>query len=155
MPSAAQNTNLSKEVEFESYLEEALENPKVREAFEDAELVQGLIDALVELRKQQGLNQTELAAKMGVKQPTVSGFETEGSDPRISSLQRYARALDARIEMKVLCPSAAEFSGRLNVYIDHSESTPKTHVRTEAPSLDARFLMEAADSYRHDFALAA
>lgn len=58
-----------------------------------------LVDALVTCRKARGLSQKEVAERMGVKQPTVSGFENEGSDPRLSTVQRYARAVDCRVKI--------------------------------------------------------
>lgn len=58
-----------------------------------------LVDSLVACRKARGLSQKEVAERMGVKQPTVSGFENEGSDPRISTVQRYARAVDCRVKI--------------------------------------------------------
>ncbi len=42
---------------------------------------------------------------MGVRQPTVSGFEKGSSDPRLSTVQRYARALDARVRLVLEIPS--------------------------------------------------
>ncbi|WP_332643281.1 helix-turn-helix domain-containing protein [Aeromicrobium sp.] len=58
-----------------------------------------LVDALVDCRHARGLSQREVAERMGVKQPTVSGFENEGSDPRLSTIQRYARAVDCRVKI--------------------------------------------------------
>ncbi len=48
----------------------------------------------IALRKHCQLGQVEVAKLHGVRQPTVSGFK--GTDPKLSTLQRYARALDAR-----------------------------------------------------------
>lgn len=59
---------------------------------DDAEERRELIDLLVSTRMKLGLSQEELAARMGIKQGTVSSFE-QGNDPRISTFFRYARAL--------------------------------------------------------------
>jgi DNA-binding XRE family transcriptional regulator len=88
--------------EFRPYLEEAKRDPGFRAAFEDADDLHRTLDRLVALRKAKGLSQKEVAERMGVRQPTVSGFETEGSDPRLSTLQRYARAVDARLRLIVV-----------------------------------------------------
>jgi len=74
----------------------SLKDPEYRAAFVDASQRHDAIDALVAHRKRQGLTQTEVARRMGVGQPTVSEFEKEGSDPRLSTMQRYARAVNAR-----------------------------------------------------------
>lgn len=83
-------------------------NPEYRDAYNAARQVHGIIDALVGLRKQQGLTQIDMAKLMGVKQPTVSGFENETSDPKLSTLQRYSSALDALLNISVSHPLLPE-----------------------------------------------
>lgn len=85
--------------EFDRWVEEMLESPAARAAFEDAQSRHAVIDDLLELRRSFELTQSEVARRMGVKQPTISGFESEGSDPRVSTVQRYARALGWRLRM--------------------------------------------------------
>lgn len=80
---------------------EAAANPVLAGAIEDANALQALLDELVSLRKRAGLTQTDVARLMGVRQPTVSQFETESSDPRISTLQRYARAVGSQVVWRV------------------------------------------------------
>ncbi|MFI7028365.1 helix-turn-helix domain-containing protein [Microbispora rosea] len=97
------------EDEFGSYLECAKQNPVFRAAYEDAEERHGIIDKLVKLRRRMGLSQKTVALRMQVRQPTVSGFETEGSDPRLSTLQRYARAVGARIKLVVIITAETDW----------------------------------------------
>ena len=52
-----------------------------------------LVRDLIRVRKKLGLSQGELAAQMGVTQPTVSAFESMDSDPKLSTVRRYAKAL--------------------------------------------------------------
>ncbi|MGH8827022.1 MAG: helix-turn-helix domain-containing protein, partial [Jiangellaceae bacterium] len=87
---------------FASFRAQRLQNSTIRAAYEDAHTRNGLIDALVRRRRLLGFNQTQVAKSMGVGQPTVSGFETEGSDPKLSTLQRYARAVNASIWVEVV-----------------------------------------------------
>jgi DNA-binding XRE family transcriptional regulator len=89
----------AREDEFRPYLDEAKKSPEFRNAYEDAQHLQAVMDALVSRRKLLGLTQKQVADKMGVTQSTVSQFETEIGDPLISTLQRYARAVDAEIDM--------------------------------------------------------
>jgi transcriptional regulator with XRE-family HTH domain len=56
-----------------------------------------LLGRLVELRLEQGLSQTEVAARMGTSQSAVARLERGGADLRLSTLQRYAAALDRRV----------------------------------------------------------
>jgi transcriptional regulator with XRE-family HTH domain len=97
------------EDEFGPYLEAALEDPAFRAAFEDEGERHRILDSLVSLRRDRGMSQSAVARQMGVRQPTVSGFETEGSDPRLSTLQRYARAVGARLRLTCTVPSECDW----------------------------------------------
>lgn len=86
---------------FSAFRDRRLKNPAVKAAYDDARLRSGIVDALIRRRRLLGLTQTDVARSMGVGQPTVSGFETEGSDPRLSTLQRYARSVNASLWVHV------------------------------------------------------
>ncbi|AFJ34724.1 helix-turn-helix domain-containing protein [Mycobacterium sp. MOTT36Y] len=91
--------------DLERYIEETSDaDPGFKVALEDAEELQRLLDTLITLRRERHLSQTDVAERMGVRQPTVSGFEKQ-SDPRMSTLQRYARAVEARLRFVVENPS--------------------------------------------------
>lgn len=96
--------DLYEDDDFDAYLAAALKDPEYRAAYEDATERERLLDGLVKLRKAIGLTQTEVALRMGVRQPMVSGLENEGSDPRLSTLQRYARAVEARLRLVIEMP---------------------------------------------------
>ncbi len=97
------------EDELESYLARAQQDPAFRAAYEDAEERHSIIDKLVGLRCVRRLSQGAVAARMGVRQPTISGFETEDSDPRLSTLQRYARAVEARLRLLLVIPNQCDW----------------------------------------------
>jgi predicted transcriptional regulator len=56
-----------------------------------------LLDALVERRIAAGLTQTEVAARMGTSQSSVARLESGAVDARLSTLERYAEVVGARI----------------------------------------------------------
>jgi transcriptional regulator with XRE-family HTH domain len=128
---------------FDAFRAKRLQKPGVKAAYEDARARSGIVDALVRRRRALGLRQTELAQKMDVGQSTVSGFETEGSDPRLSTLQRYARAVDSTLYVHVV-PNMPG-GQRPNFYVSypgvqrtaaaHSEPTPRarTWVSSQSP----------------------
>ena len=77
-------------------------------------LVQGhtdLLQGLVALRKKHKLTQGEVAERMSVSQSAVSQFERYDSNPTLATLRRYALAVGARIEERVLddCAEHAPF----------------------------------------------
>lgn len=53
---------------------------------------------LAEVRKAVGLTQEELAASLGIKQPTLSRLESQ-DDMQISTLRRVIRALGGDLEI--------------------------------------------------------
>lgn len=68
----------------------------------DTEKAAGLLAQLVALRKDKGLRQVDVAASMGVGQPSVSELERGETNPRLDTLQRYAAAIGVSIEFKVV-----------------------------------------------------
>jgi predicted transcriptional regulator len=60
-----------------------------------------LIDELVRARKQSGLSQTEIAARMGTSQSAVARLETGELDARLSTVERYAAALGRTVDWQV------------------------------------------------------
>lgn len=122
--------------EFDDYLEESLNNPSFRAAFEDAEERSKVLDALVRLRKTMKVTQSEVAKRMSTTQSSVSDLENGKTDPLLSTLQRYARAVTGRvrvrIEMPFDCPwmpssvGVYEQSSATNVRVGHSLHRPMT-----------------------------
>lgn len=133
---------------FNEFRAKRLQKPGVKAAYEDARARNSIVDALVRRRRLLGLKQTEVARTMDVGQPTVSGFETEGSDPRLSTLQRYARAVDATLYVHV-APNApggqrptfyVSYPGAKRVAAAHSAPTSRarTWVHSVSPYVDRR-----------------
>jgi ribosome-binding protein aMBF1 (putative translation factor) len=52
-----------------------------------------LLQAMVGWRESQGLSQMEVARRMATSQPAVARLEAGLSDPRLSTLERYAVAI--------------------------------------------------------------
>ena len=57
---------------------------------------------LAERRRQLGLTQRDVAERMGTTQSAVSDLEAGRTDPRWSTVQRYAAAIGARVRVEVL-----------------------------------------------------
>ena len=64
-----------------------------------------IIVALNQLREELNISQIELAAAMGVKQPTVAKIEQPDNDPRLSTLKRYVTALGGEVSIDVILPT--------------------------------------------------
>lgn len=60
-----------------------------------------LVSRLVEERTGLGLTQTEVAARMGTSQSAVARLESGSADVRISTLERYAAALQRSLDVRL------------------------------------------------------
>jgi DNA-binding XRE family transcriptional regulator len=73
---------------------------------------------LQELREHRQVSQVSLAARLGVRQPTVSKIERR-DDVALSTLRRYIEALGGRLVV------AAQFvDGRVEIALDDDQSLP-------------------------------
>lgn len=70
--------------------------------------LQGMLDRrramlgeLARARQDSGLSQTALAARMGTSQSAVARIEQGDADVRLSTLERYAAALDRTVDWNV------------------------------------------------------
>ncbi len=60
-----------------------------------------LIEELVRVRRESGLSQTEIAARMGTSQSAVARLESGELDARLSTVERYAEALGRTVDWQV------------------------------------------------------
>ena len=82
----------------ESHRRHATVFPGFKEMAERRRTVTG---QLVSLRRELGLSQTEVAARMGTSQSAVARFEAGDLDARLSTVERYTVALGARLEWRI------------------------------------------------------
>ncbi len=80
----------------------ALENPLVRAEYERIERDEmPMLEAILSARKEAGLTQAEVAARMGTKAPAVARLEnalvTGMPSPSLATLRKYASALGKRL----------------------------------------------------------
>jgi predicted transcriptional regulator len=68
---------------------------------EMAERRRSMSGQLTVLRRQLGLSQAEVAARMGTSQSAVARFEAGDLDVRLSTVERYSSALGARLEWRI------------------------------------------------------
>lgn len=80
------------------FLDLETETPSERRARVLARSDSELLLDLIALRKSKGITQAALASRMGVTQATVASFERYDSDPKLSTVRRYAHAIEALIK---------------------------------------------------------
>lgn len=81
-----------------------------------------MLRRLVALRQENNLTQSEVAERMGVSQPAVSQFERTDANPTLDTVRRYAMAVGARLETRVI----NDFSDRLENTVDQKTNPIST-----------------------------
>ena len=72
---------------------------------------QALVAGIVERRRELGLSQTDVAARMGTSQSTVARLESGGADVRLTTLERYAAAVDRELDWRLRAPKSGGLNG--------------------------------------------
>ena len=103
-----------------------------------------LLDELVLIRKQNQLTQEEVAERLGISQPAIAAFESEESNPTLSSIRRYALSIGARIFHTVsndfaIIEEAERGQTEISVWI--SQQAPYSEITFN----EARFLNSSGD----------
>ena len=80
----------------------ALARPDVRRAYDALGEEFAFLDEILNARAAAGLTQAEVAARVGTTQSAIARLESGGSghSPSIATLQRYAKALGCRVEVR-------------------------------------------------------
>ena len=66
--------------------------------------LEDVVERLIQLRRDLGYTQRDLAERMNVAQPSISSFERRGTNPTINSVLRYAEGLGIRITINLNVP---------------------------------------------------
>ena len=90
----------------EALKKRALQNTEVRKEFESLEVEFKLLDEMLSARKDAGLNQTEVAERMGTKQAAITRLESALSSgthsPTLATLKSYASAVGCHLDIKLI-----------------------------------------------------
>ncbi len=78
-----------------------MDDPEVEAGYEKARLAFGLGEQVRTLREARGLSQQDLARRAGPSQPAIARLEAGGVDPRLETLRRLSRALDADLVLQL------------------------------------------------------
>jgi len=95
------------------------------------------LERLVQTRREMGISQADLAARMGTTQPALARLEGSPGDPRLSTVERYARALTDELRAKGLVTSDALTIEQIEELIEASLTN------SSRLASDARLLLDA------------
>ena len=80
----------------------ALARPDVREAYDALDAEFAFLDEVLKARAETGLTQAQVAKRVGTTQSAIARLESGAlkHSPSIATLQKYAKALGYRVEVK-------------------------------------------------------
>jgi transcriptional regulator with XRE-family HTH domain len=82
----------------------ALARPEVKKAYDELKEEFAFLDEVLRARAESGLTQAEIARRIGTTQSAVARLESGSSkhSPSVATLQKYARAVGCRVEIKLV-----------------------------------------------------
>jgi transcriptional regulator with XRE-family HTH domain len=120
--------------DLDRHLADRLTDPRFAAAYEDAAVRAALLQACVSHRKARRLSQGVVAEVMGTTQSAVSEFESGSTDPRLSTLQRYVRALGCRLDVQLCSGGLRSGWNRLGTDVLYSSHASRLAVEVLAPA---------------------
>jgi transcriptional regulator with XRE-family HTH domain len=133
--------------DFDDFLNEQAQDPAFAAAYEDAAQRARLVKDLVSCRKAQKIKQREIACHMEIGQSVVSEFENSSTDAYFSTLQRYARAVGARLAVKIEMP--ADQSWASHVRLNYAQKTVARAETTEVRRPKSTWIQDWASEVEH------
>ena len=105
-----------------------------------------LLEGLVRLRKEHKFSQQTVAERMGVSQPTVAAFERYDANPTVSSIIRYAMAVNALLDIKVVddCGEGVPATWQMTGAAQATVRVPAPSRKTQAVTNDWSITQEPA-----------
>jgi len=88
--------------EFDDFVAEASADPMFDVALKQARQRREILHELAERRKAAGLSRTVVAGRMGTSEAAVARLEAGTTDPRWSSVERFAAAVGVRLDIHVV-----------------------------------------------------
>ena len=86
---------------FSELKDRLLADDELRAAYEEMEPEFELVASLIELRRQRGLSQEELAQEVGTKQPAIARIESgRYHGMSVATLEKLAKALKAKLVIR-------------------------------------------------------
>jgi transcriptional regulator with XRE-family HTH domain len=94
--------------DLDAFLADKSDDLEFRGALDDAEARARVLRVCLARRRSLKLSQKSVAEAMGTTQSAVSDLENGATDPRLSTLQRYVRAVGGRLHTEVITEEAGD-----------------------------------------------
>jgi len=87
---------------LDRWLKQELQEEEFRQLWNQRGAAYRVARELVRLRKMQGLSQSEVARRAGLKQPAIARLESGAVRPTLDIIQRVAHALGREVEINLV-----------------------------------------------------
>lgn len=87
---------------YSSLKEKYLKDPDVRREYDKLKPRYELIESIIKKRIEKGLSQKDLANMIKTKQSAISRIESGNYNPSFNLIQKVAKALDSKLEIKII-----------------------------------------------------
>lgn len=91
------------------FINEQLEDPKLKEEYDRIQPEMDVIRALVDARISQNLTQQQLAEKTGIHQADISKLENGTRNPSLNLLKRLAEGMDMVLKIEFIPKKQLQF----------------------------------------------
>ena len=85
---------------YKDYKKRALQNPEVKEEYDELQPEYDIIQAMIDASVQQNMTQKDLSAKTGITQADISRIENETRNPSLSMVKKLAQGLGMQLKLE-------------------------------------------------------
>jgi len=89
----------TKQINFQNYLTEQLKNPVIKKHYNEYGKQLEIAYRILQMRKQKGISQSELAKKIGTNQSNIARMEAGEQNLTTSTLQKIAWAFNKDLKI--------------------------------------------------------
>ena len=94
-----------KATNYDEFEAELLKKPEIRKEYEALKPKYDMVRILIQRRSKLGMSQTELARRIGARQPAISRLEKGDYNTTLSTFFKVADALDLEVSLKARKPA--------------------------------------------------
>ncbi len=87
-------------IDHKDLKEELFESEEVKEEYDNLNVIYEIKKQIIRYRIENDLTQKELADKIGTRQSAISRLENDDYNPSVEFLNKVAKALDKKLEIK-------------------------------------------------------
>lgn len=87
---------------YNKFKAELLEDPQVKAEYDALEPEFDIIQAMIDVRKQQNLTQKELSERTGITQADISRIENGTRNPSLDMIKRLASGMGMRLKLEFI-----------------------------------------------------